>query len=196
MALAPWIQRWLSGHPLKAPTRLDRAQYTAQVMARVRALAPPPTWPVASGAVQRWVQRWRLGRQVRFRAAKLVGGFATAAVAAAVFVVVGRLEQPSSPIAQLVEREAEVLAAVEESDVLAELTDADDLEVLAQDLEAMDILVLAEAESSDEQWLEETLQLFDEVGEDVTEETAGDAGDDEWLDELELLDETELSTTS
>src|SRR3989338_5494238 len=41
MDLAAWLRRFLSTHPLKLPTGSDRADYTAEVMARVRSLETP-----------------------------------------------------------------------------------------------------------------------------------------------------------
>jgi hypothetical protein len=49
---------------------------------------------------------------------------------------------------------------------------------------------------SEDQWLEETLLLLDELDEDVSSESAGDGSADEWLEELEWLDETELAASS
>lgn len=57
--------------------------------------------------------------------------------------------------------------------------------------------VLAENTASDEEWLQETLQLLEQLEEDISEdpsETASDGSDADWLDELQLLDEDELST--
>ena len=36
---------WLSRHPLKGPSGIDRAQYTAEVMARVKAQVSPALAP-------------------------------------------------------------------------------------------------------------------------------------------------------
>jgi hypothetical protein len=55
--------------------------------------------------------------------------------------------------------------------------------------------VLAESPVSDEEWIEQTLQLLEELEEETAPETAGDgSNDEEWLDELQWLDESELST--
>ena len=57
--------------------------------------------------------------------------------------------------------------------------------------------MLAESPASDEQWLEQTLHLLEQLEEDPSTETAGDGStDEEWLNELRWLDENELSTAS
>ena len=49
---------------------------------------------------------------------------------------------------------------------------------------------------NDEQWLEETLQLLQELDEDVAPASAegGAEAEDEWLQDLELLDDVDSST--
>jgi len=54
---------------------------------------------------------------------------------------------------------------------------------------------VAESPSADDQWVEETLQLLDEFDEDLSDETAG-TSEEEWLEELQQLDEGELATSS
>jgi len=179
MDLAAWVRQWLSAHPLKEHSRGDRARYTAEVMERVRTLGQPATAP-------RPVARWFAWPQV---------SLATAAVAAAVFMVVGRMEYPMIPLADQVDHDVQVLAAVAETNVVMDLA-ADDLDTLAEDLEALDTLVLAEAQSVEEQWLEETLWLLQEVGDDGPPDAAGETSEEPWLDELELLDEFELTAAS
>jgi hypothetical protein len=57
------------------------------------------------------------------------------------------------------------------------------------------VAVLAESPADDDQaWLEETLQLLDELEEELPEDTAPD--DESWLEELEMLDEAELAAKS
>ncbi|MEK7880255.1 MAG: hypothetical protein AAB285_10385, partial [candidate division NC10 bacterium] len=46
-----------------------------------------------------------------------------------------------------------------------------------------------------EEWLEQTLELLEQLEGETSPETAGDgSNDEEWLDELQWLDESELST--
>ena len=177
MDLATWFRRWLSTHPLREPLQLDRAHYTAEVMQRVKG-APEPA-PIY---VVRWTTWPRLA-------------LATAAVAAVALLVVGRVGERPVQMATTVEDDLNLLAALDEP-ALVEGVDAEDLEALAQELETNDVLLLAEAQPSDEQWLDETLLLLDQVDEDVPEDAVGDGADDQWLDELQLLDEQELSVSS
>ena len=55
----------------------------------------------------------------------------------------------------------------------------------------MDTMMLAEAASTEDLWLEQTLQLLEALDED-------DMGplDEEWLEELKWLDELELGASS
>lgn len=179
MDLATWLRQWLSAHPLKEHSRGDRARYTAEVMERVRRLHEPA--PAAVVRI-RWVTwpRFALGAAV---------------AVAVVFILVGRTEHPSSSLAQDIEHELSLLASVDESVALEPLDDAD----LAQDLEALDTLVLAEVQpaETDEAWIVKTLLLLEDVGEATPEAESGQGADEEqWLQDLQLLDEIELSASS
>ena len=113
--------------------------------------------------------------------------------ATVVFIVVGRTEQPSSPLAQDIEQELSLLASVDESAALEPLDETE----LAEELQALDILVLAEAQPADETWIQETLLLLEDVGEAAPEAGPGQgAGEEDWLQDLELLDELEMSASS
>ena len=113
--------------------------------------------------------------------------------ATVVFIVVGRTEQPSSPLAQDIEQELSLLASVDESAALEPLDETE----LAEELQALDILVLAEAQPADETWIQETLLLLEEFDQDGSETSGGsDTGKEDWLQDLELLDELEMSASS
>ena len=173
MDLAAWLRRFLSTHPLKLPTGGDRADYTVEVMARVRSLETPEAASVTARPWPAW-PRFALGAAV---------------VAAVVFIVVGRTEQPSSPLAQDIEQELSLLASVDESAALEPLDETE----LAEELQALDILVLAEAQPADETWIQETLLLLEEFDQDGSETSGGsDTGKEDWLQDLELLDELEM----
>jgi len=81
-----------------------------------------------------------------------------------------------------------VLALLEES-ASEVLEEAD----LAVELETLDALMFAEAQPSDEAWVLESLLLLEALDEDAPD---ADAEEDAWLEDLQLLDELELSTTS
>jgi hypothetical protein len=162
MDLTRWLTTWLSRHPLKEPTAVDRAQDTAEVMQRVRALADPTPEPAAPRGAWLWV---------RF-------GLVAAGVAA-VLDIVG-VVQP---------RRAQ-LAAVGES-VEFERTPPTEAPQTARPLE------LAESLPTDETWVDQTLELLDQLDESAPEDDNGSVSTDEdWLKELELLDETDLASRS
>lgn len=132
MDLATWLRQWLTRHPLKEPADLDRAQYTAEVMERVKSLEPPLTTPAPAP----WRMVW------------LRPALVTVTAAAAILLVVGRTAQPPIPVVQV-----------------------------------------AEQLSEDDLWLEETLQWLEEFDEELPEDVFEDWSDEEWLQELERLDE-------
>lgn len=130
---------WLARHPLKRPSSIDRAQFTAEVMAKIKALDSPAPAPAP---VRSWLPWPRLAMTL-------------ATVAAGILIMMSVTHQPARHLTQV-----------------------------------------AESPATDDQWVEETLQLLDEFDEDVSSETAGNGSDEEWLDELELLDETDRATSS
>ena len=209
MDLATWLRQWLSRHPLKELPDRDRAQYTAEVMERVRAIARPAPAPA------------------RRRIVWLRPALVTLTAAAAVVLIVGRLNeshldvgqgvqdaqrlaegkriplipQPADPEEEIIQS----LAALDELMLAEDLTgaqqwlenavpllqelDEEPWEVLAQDLETADAFMLAEDPAADEQWLEETLRILEELDEELPEGELDEWSDEDWLDELELLDD-------
>ena len=131
---------WLTRHPLKKPSGIDRAQYTAEVMAKIKALDSPAPAPAP---VRIWLPWPRLAMTL-------------ATVAAGMLIMLSVRHQAPTPLPQI----AESLAG------------------------------------SEDQWLEETLLLLDELDEDVSSDTAGDGSEDEWFEELDWLDETGLASRS
>ena len=136
---------WLTRHPLKSPTDIDRAQYTAEVMAKIKAQVQPAPAPAP---VRIWLPWPRLAMTL-------------ATVAAGILIMMTVTHQASRQLAHPPEA-----------------------------------VLIAESPAADDQWLEDTLQLLDELDEDVSSETAGDGSEEEWLEELELLDETDLAASS
>lgn len=182
MPFATWLGTWLTRHPLKEPTGMDRARYTAEVMARVKALGPMAETALAPIAVRRW------GLWPRF-------AVALAAATAALAVVIGTRHDPTHTLAQAIATDAQLFAALDERD--GDLVLEHDVEVLHDELAMADTMLLAELSSSDEEWLAQTLELLDQLGEDTPSETASDgAEEEEWLEELQLFDESDLSTSS
>lgn len=181
MPFATWLRTWLTRHPLKEPigTGMDRARYTAEVMARVKALGPMAETALVPIVVRQWGLWPRMA-------------VALAAATAALAVVIGTRHDPSHTLAQAIATDAQLLVALDERD--GDLVLEDDVEVLHDELAMTDTMLLAELSSSDEEWLAQTLELLDQLDEDISPETASDGADEEWLEELQLLDEDELST--
>lgn len=129
---------WLTRHPLKGPSGIDRAQYTAEVMDRVKAQASPAPAPAPA---RTWLPWPRL--------------VLTMATVAAGILLMLTVTQPTS----------------------------------------RRMLQLAESPEAEDQWLDDTLQLLDELDESDADEATG-ASEEDWLKELEQLDETELAASS
>lgn len=167
MDVVDWFRAWVAHHPLKQPADANRASYTAEVLARVKALAPTPPAPSQNA----WPQ-------LAWRWPQLAVGLATAA--ASVFVLFS-IQQTwhQRQLARAVTEEAEVLVALDE-DVLP----------LEEEL-----LLLAETPAADEQWLEELSQVLEAFDEDVPLDDDS-LSDDEWLKTLEQLDEPSVTTPS
>ena len=172
MDLTLWLKTWFARHPLNGPTDGDRARYTAEVMARVKALTPPAPAP---GPVRSWLPWPRLALTL-------------ATVAAGILLMVSVTRQTDRQLAMEVSQEPRVLAAREDTAGSEERVD--------ETPAAKEALFLAESPPSDDQWLEETLQLLDELDEDALDDTAGNGSDDLWLEELQQLDESELAASS
>lgn len=157
MEFLTWLRTWLTRHPLKEPADAARAHYTAEVMARVRAVGSLPGGSPARVPVRPWARWSHSLRQVvgwpRFAVAM--------ATAAGVAFAVHTASQTRRQLAQQPQG------------------------------------VTVSDPSSDEEWLEQTLQLLEQLEEDSSTETAGDGADEEdWLEELQWLDDSELSTAS
>ena len=178
MDVTTWFRRWLSGHPLKEPPASSRAAYTAEVMQRVRALRAPSPMPALP-----WLAWPRLA-------------LVPLAAAAVVLLVVARVRQPEGSLAGQVAADADLLTALGQP-LLSEPASGNGLQELAQELELADALVLAEAPPDDEAWLEQTLQLLEQLEDTPAGDAeSGTSSDEEWLDELELLDESEPGASS
>ena len=175
MEFTAWFTAWLKRHPLKEPVAQHQVSYTAEVMASVRAADQPD--PVAS-PVRRWLPWPRLALT-----------FATVAAGMGIaFVTLQMVNGPDPRVS-----EAELASEVQ---LLAELGEAVTDPWLEDEMAAMDLLVLAEAPQDDELWIEETLELLEQLGEALPGDATGSALDDDWFDELYLLDDIELSASS
>ena len=184
MEFTSWLTTWLARHPLKTPSEIDPTRYTTEVIARVKALAPTPTSRPVSPLQLVW--GW-------LRLALVV------ATAASIAVVIGTTRSSRERLAHRVTRDAQLLAELDEPP--PELLNGQETAELAQDLEAEDhqLLLAESAPNQDQQWLEQTLQLLDQLDENVpgvdSDEPLGN-DDEEWLKELDTLDEGPSSTSS
>lgn len=173
MDFVQWIQDMLRRYPMKPKhfTPEERQAFTQGVMQRVRALEAQPQ-PVA---VRSWSWNWALPR--------LAVGVAMASL---IFSVVWYqrpvLMQPGTMLAS--SQDLEVLHAF---DALDENAMVDELELLVDEAEDMQWMLLAEqAVSSDQEWIEQTLEVLDAFNElDLPAEEM----DELWLEELDLLEE-------
>lgn len=178
-----WLAQWLSRHPVKSPADTTRAVYTQEVMARVEALSRPST------ASDRW-QVWRHPQWM------LALGGAVAAVVLLLAIEPRQMQLAREDVTSDIPQLAEALSGAGEdpSDVLAEV-EASDPNEMADELTAIDRLMLAEAPKSTDasqsiwQDLEMLNQLEDESGADSElMDDESDESADELLEELEWMD--------
>ena len=180
MDLMTWLRTLLARHPLKEPMAHDPARYTAQVMERVKAIGQPA---LAPGSARPWF----------FFVPRV--GLVLATVAAALALMIGLRHSSDARMTQQALQDSSVLAQLDGAN--GDSVSTNDVDALADDLEHLDTMVLAQSEPSDDQWIQRNLQLLDQLGEAPSDDPAGGASSDEdWLRELQQLDEGELSTPS
>lgn len=181
-----WLTGWLSRHPLRTPASSGSSAYAKHVMARIRALSSPKRRiiPVTWAGLIAWVRGPRLALALSAATALVVAGFTL------------RFGIPHRTLVMAhLDRELQVLAEVEAlPDPLALEPSAETLE---EELRFMDRMMLAQAGpvDEDEAWIEETLELLDEVEEVPKDPTQDPQAADEWWEELQELDETARSLT-
>jgi len=168
-----WLTGWISKNPLRNPPQTSKASYTDEVMRKIQAQdAPAPL-------VVRWIPAPRLAWSTGMVAASLV-----------VWFMIG------TPFAPGISPEG----IQQELAVLIELDEPVDLPIseLRLQIAEVDNWVFAEAEimsqQEDEIWIEESLELFNEFEEDSLGDTDDESLDD-LLEELWLLDESELASS-
>ena len=174
MESSHWLTTWLKRHPLKEPAGVDRATYTREVISKIKGLHAPAV------SAAPW---WQL---------LLNPAFALATAAVVVLSLTTAVERSRAQLAQRVLHDSALLAALGENG--GELPDDDQL---ADDLEVTDTLVLAESPPSDDQWIQQTMQLIDQLDQDsASDDAATDGSDEDWLNELEMLDEADLNSST
>ena len=183
MDFTTWFRAWLSRHPLRPPMAHNRQQYTVEVMARVRELS---STPAVSSAPLRPPFVWGWPRLA----------LSLATVAAGAVIAVGLTHRANEQRASHAAQDTMLLALLDQE---PESLLGDDSDVLASDLETVDTMTLAESiPSEDETWLERTLEVLDQVDEDSGShaDPQDTSSSDDFIDELRLLDESELSSST
>ena len=176
MDFSRWLAGWLKRHPLKDSRDLDPARYTAEVMARVRALEPQST---SAASPLRWLPWPRLALTL-------------ATAAAGLLVAVGVVYRSASRLADQIDQEAQVLASLDDTVLVEPLVVGED--ELVDEMEAQDLIVLAEEPASDDAWVNDTLKLLDQLDDELPADDSSSS--DDWMNELEVLDDSELAANS
>ena len=148
-----------------------QASYTREVMERIKEeVAPAP--------VLRWIPRPRLALS-----------FAAVAACFVVWIMVGPRAQTGA-IVRHIDEDLQILALIEEPVDLP--LDYEDLE---EEIESMDVLVLAEASEVQDgtTWILQMMELMDELEEEFGPDR--DRTLEEWLWEIEFLDKSELASS-
>ena len=181
MDFTNWFKEWLARHPLREPVYFDQARYTAEVMARVND-------QIRSPAQQARRSVWLCVSWPRMA----LGGLSFALVS--IIVLLAGVSYSRLRLAKEVTRGIQVLAEVGESATPVE----SETDEVAVELQAEDTLVLAEATKTDDQWLEQTVQILEQLDEDPKAGNANGSSepDEDWLDDLQMLDNSELSSSS
>lgn len=186
MRFETWLQSWLSRHPLKEPPAKSPSAYTAEVMSRVKSKTAPAGSSRARLAVPLW--EWPRLRVV------------LATACAGVVIAVGISRYRATQLAQSLIRQSEQLAELAGPEQEA-LIEADDVKTIASDWEEMDRLMLAESDrpstTDDAKWIDELSRVLNQLDEDVSgDDASSDVDQDQWLDELEMLEQTGNTASS
>ena len=190
-----WLRTWLTQHPVRPPAQGDDPAYARQVLTRIGRMQPerPSLTAGLADALHALLSPARLS-------------LAAGGVLAAALFLVTTARQPQMPsqpqpavVAAQITRDATVIAQAADAadDPLADVLNSHAIE---PDLRMIDqYMMLAEAGSvsaDDEAWITQTLQLLNAVNEDTDADTNDNASVDQWLKELQSLDESELKATS
>ena len=164
-----WLTGWLKQHPVRELPEARARAYSAEVMRRIR-LAEPPA------------PQFRLTVRPR-----LSWALATVAACALALLVMPRMPDP---LTQHLVRDWQALEQMDEPVIL----DGDDVE---ETLRVTDRLMLAEAPAADDDAasIDQMLDMLEQLGEEVDEATEldGQASDEEWFEDIRLLDQADGS---
>ena len=174
MSFETWLHRWLTRRPLKEPVQ-TKETFTAQVMARVRELAHPE--PADT----------RVPLLLRLLGGRLALAVVTAALIG--FVALRLVPHPTTQVAATPASEAAPQR-------LAMLPGA----VGAVQPARPDLMRLAESPTQDDAtWLEGTVELLDALDNDLGDDAAATAepsSEEDWVNELDSLDQSELASST
>lgn len=182
MEFSDWLHHWLARHPVATPP-VDRARYTAEVMARLAeapALRARPARP--SAVVVRW-PRWP----------RLV--YATSAAVAVLALCFGMRAYTQRRLVTAVRRTSEVLASLPAAEI--EILDDGEDETAGQALELLDRLTLLPGAGASGGRLsaEHVLEVLEQLDElPSAEQSPEDASEDERWEELQQLDAEEIKS--
>jgi hypothetical protein len=157
-----WLATWLKQHPVRELPEVRARGYSAEVMQRIRLAEPPaPQFRLAVRPRLSWV-------------------LATVAACAFALMVMPRM---SDSLTQRLMHDWQALEQMDEPVML----EGDDLE---ETLRVTDRLMLAEAPVMEEDAasVDQMLEVLEQLGEQV-DELDGPAADEEWMDEMRLLDQ-------
>ena len=174
MSFESWLHRWLTHRPLKEPAQ-TRETFTAQVMARVQELARPEPADTRVPLLLR-----------------LLGGRLALAVVTAALIGFVALRVVPHPAAQVAAKPVSEAAPQR----LAMLQGAAGPVVQPA---RPDLMRLAESPAQDDAtWLEGTVELLDALDNDLGDDaaTADPSSEEDWVNELDSLDQSELASNT
>ena len=183
MDFATWLASWVRKHPLKT-SHVDRRDFTEAVMQRIQTADRPRrvwnlslVWPrltvpaIAACAVALLIVTVQPGFQTARQVARA----------------------PRLQTLNQITRELNVLASLDPAAL--ESINPDDDQAMLETADETELLMFAEdnVASKDTQWLEQTMQLLEQFDADVPDDDTGSASDEDWIKDLQLLDEADLA---
>ena len=185
MDFSNWFKEWLARHPLREPPNLDQAGYTAEVMARVSKQSLSRSPQKACGLDFLWMMWLRI----------VLGSVSVALLS--VIVVLSVSSYTHARLAKEVVNDMQVLAELGESVTPTE----PEMDEGIRDPQSEDALVLAESDKAvktDDQWIEQTMQILDQLNEEDSKKGSvdGTPSEEDWINDMQMLDSNEFSSHS
>ena len=185
MDFTTWLASWIRRHPLKTQD-VDRRDFTDAVMQRIEKAQMPR-------------REWRLS----FAWPRLMmPALAACALALLIVAVHPRFQHSNSShlartvhpaTIQQITNELNVLASLDPT--VLEALSSDEDEALLKETDEAEFLMFAEDNrtTGDDQWLEQTIQLLEQFDEDVSSDVSSEGSEEDWMNELKVLDEADLT---